>query len=165
MEISFDVGAKLDIATGKEVTDGFDRLDGLLQKGRPRYLLQSKGVGGLSGTVNTIVEVGSPPVGSVWNVLGYTLVGDTDSTQSTAGTVALYIGDPPNAGGPPTLSQVRVTRLSVPFYGEFSENVQWCTPGDVVFFNLAGITGLTLFVGSVFVAEYHADDILSRVGR
>lgn len=167
MQISLSAGAEVDIASGKELSDGFDDLKDFLDKGKqglPRYFVQVGTANGLSGTVNEVVEVGSPPVGSVWNVLGFAICGENDFVASSAGTVALYIGGMP-ATGTPSLADLRRPGLTVPAAQDLNDKTYWCASGQSIFFNLAGITGLAAFVGNVFIAEYRQNDVVSRVGR
>jgi hypothetical protein len=164
MEATIALGAQLDIASGKEIDGLRDDVEGMFTKNRPprpQFFTQSGTINSVSG----ICEIGSPSTGRIWNVLGYSIVGDLDSTTSSAGSAALYIGNRPQEGEIPMLTQVKDVALTIPASNTFGENVMWCPPSQYVFFNLTGITGPTRIVANVFIAEYREDDILNRSGR
>lgn len=167
MQISLSAGAEVDIASGRELSDGFDDLKdfmGKRQDALPHYFVQSGQASSLTGPVNTIVQVGSPPVGSAWNVLGFSICGEDDNVASTAGTVSLYIGGVP-ASGNPSLAQLRRPALTIPSAQDLNGKTYWCASGQYVFFKLTAIAGITAFVGNVFIAEYRLNEVVSRVGR
>lgn len=165
MDVRLAMGAELDIASSKEVTGARDDiLDFLKSKKdvRPTYLTvpQAKPI---TNPFTGVIEVGSPPTGRLWNVLGYSVCGQDDSTVSTGGTVALYIGDVPTTGAP-TLTQLKQARITLPAMNTYSRNVMWCPSAQSVFFSLNALAGLTQFVGNIWVAEYREDDVLDRSG-
>lgn len=161
------LGAEIDIASKDEIDGARDDILDVLNKRekppRPNYFVQSAALPA-PGAFSGIVEVGSPVTGRLWNILGYSISGETDAVTSSAGKVALYIGDRPTIGIP-TLSQLRVAGLTVPASATFSQKTQWCPSAQSVFFNLSGLTGLIQFVANVFIAEYREDEILDRSGR
>lgn len=166
MQVQFALGAEVDIASSDELDAAKGDILDVFEKSRPvrpMYYSLSQAIV-VAGTFTGICRVGTPAVGRIWNILGYSALGDTDNTASTAGTVSLYVGNVP-ANGNPSLSQVRDAGLVVPSGRAYGENVHWCPPGQEVFFKLTGITGLTQFVGNVFVGEYREDDLLQRSGR
>jgi hypothetical protein len=164
MQIKLAAGAEVDIASSGEVNDAagsiLDWLNEDRKAARPNYLPLANTSTGADG----IVSLGSPPTGRIWNVLGISICGQNDSVQSSAGTVAFYIGNAPSVGVP-MLSQLRYPRMSLPFSIMFGTDVLWCDPQNEIFFNLAALAGVTQFVGSAWVAEYREDDILMRTGR
>lgn len=166
MDVKLALGAEVDIASGKELDSLRDDVSSMFDRAkpvRPMYFTQV-GSGVIADPFSGTVDVGAPPAGRIWNVLGYAILGDSDADTSTAGTFTLYIGDRPTTGVP-TLAQAKAFAPSVPYGDTFGENVMWCSAPQRVFFNLSAVTGLTQFVANVFVAEYRADDLIQRSGR
>lgn len=166
MKAHIALGAELDVLSKGEFDEGLDDALDFLKKDktvRPHYFVQSGAIP-IVGPFTGICEIGSPATGRLWNVLGFSICGETDVVTSAAGTVALYIGDRP-VTGPPMLSQLRTARLTVPASADYNPMAQWCPSAHSVFFNLVGITTITQFVGNVYIAEYREDDILDRTGR
>lgn len=146
MEVEFDIGAKLDIATGKDV----DSLKDEIKKGWPSKPIYDSRIVAASAPAagEWFLDLGSPDVGRVWNVLGCTIVGSDDST-TVAGKVALYFGD----SDTPSLMSVKVPGMVVPSFQGFSDKVLWChSTANVV----AGITGVTAGL-QVMVAVHFAN--------
>lgn len=166
MDVKLALGAEVDIASGKEIDGLRDDVATMFDRAkpvRPMYMTQV-GSKSISDPFTGFVDVGSPPAGRIWNVLGYAIVGNSDSTLSSAGRATLYIGDLPTSGVP-TLAQAKAFAASVPFGDTFGENVMWCSSPQHVFFNVSAIAGLSQFVANVFIAEYRADDLIQRTGR
>lgn len=167
MEARIALGAELDIASGQELGELGDDLKEFMGRDRtvrPRYFVQT-GVGrGIVGPASLLVPVGSPPSGSIWNVLGFSICGETDIVTSSGGKAALYIGSVPSSGQP-SLADLRLPNLSVPTYSDFSNRTQWCAPSQWVFFNLVAINGIIQFVANVFIAEYREEDVISHYGK
>lgn len=166
MDVKLALGAEVDIASGKEIDSLRDDVSSMFDRARPVRPMYMTQVGSraISDPFSGTVDVGMPPAGRIWNVLGYAIVGDTDATGASAGTAALYIGDLPTTGIP-TLAQVKSFAPDVPYGATFGENVMWCPAPQHVFFNLSAVAGLTQFVANVFIAEYRADDLIQRTGR
>lgn len=167
MQVQLALGAEIDVASSGELKDVETNIGDMFDKNRPvrpMYFTQSGSIPSLVGPFTGMCRVGSPPAGRIWNVLGYTIIGDTDNTLSTAGNVSLYVGNLPSTGNP-SLSQAKDVGLIVPSGGRYGENVVWCPSPQEVFFKLTAITGLTSFVANVFIGEYREDDLLQRSGR
>lgn len=166
MDVKLALGAEVDIASGKELDGLRDDIGGMFDKHRPVRPMYMTQVGSraITDPFTGIIDVGMPPAGRIWNVLGYAIVGNSDASPASAGTAALYIGDLPTTGVP-TLAQVKSFASAVPFGATFGENVMWCPAPQHVFFSLAAVAGLTQFVANVFIAEYRADDLIQRTGR
>jgi hypothetical protein len=162
------LGAELDFASAGELDSGVNRiLDFMKGNDLPRPTLNTITQSfPLVSPATRVIDVGSPPSGRIWNILGFTLCAQDDATQSSAGTIGFYIGGVP-ASGAPSLAQLRVPRLSIPVSQTFTKGVYWCGANDSVLFNLVGLTlaGVAQFVANVFVAEWRENDILELAGR
>lgn len=168
MLFKMDLGAEIDVVTGDELKNGVNDIINTLgtdTRVRAMYMSVPATSPVFTPPFTGIVEVGSPPTGRIWNVLGYTITGQDDATQAAAGTAALYIGNRPSHGGATMVSECRQPRISVPSGQAFPQQSVWCLSSQYVFFNLVALTVITQVVCMVHVAEYREEDILQYSGR
>lgn len=156
-------GVELDIATGAELSKHTEALSSLIGKDpKPLFLGLVSSVAGSGGIVT--LDVGSPPVGRVWNVVAVTLVGNNDhgSIPSPAGFAAMYFGDPFN----PSLANLQHVKIPLPSTVYPSTGALWCPAGQRVFFqsDLAVNAPDSLTV-VVQVAEWRTADVAQGTGR
>lgn len=161
MLVKLALGAEMDVASSGELDTWGGKLTGLLDRPelpRPSFNTIVK-ADQFTSPSTRILDVGSPPAGKIWNVLGFVLAGNDDATVSSAGTVGFYIGAL-QATGSPSLADLRVPRLTIPTSQSFTRGTHWCGGSAHLLFNLVGLTGPTQLVANVFVAEWDEDAIL-----
>lgn len=167
MKAQFALGAEVDIVSKDELDDARDDILDFMKRDkvvRPSYLVQSGAITAVGSPFSGILEIGSPPTGRLWNVLGFCLCGESDTAVSSAGSVALFIGDRPTTGIP-TMSQLRQAMMTVPATSTFGQKAQWCGSSQTIFFKVNALVGPAQIIGNVWVAEYRDDEILERSGR
>jgi hypothetical protein len=158
------VGANLeaDIATRDELKGD---VGDLLKKGSPKpriFPLVGSNIGEFGQ--NTLIEMGRPPTGLIWNILTYAIFGGDDHTAVT-GTAALYVDSEPNAAGMP-LANLKIPNIAIPGHEFISRQTLWAHSGGSVVFNLAGLSSGTVAVNATMsIAEYHEGDITSLSTR
>lgn len=153
--VNLALGAEVDIASGQEVTDEFQKLRGWFgenyhRQDRPIYRPLIGSVASAAVGTNICYFGVSPPAQKEWHVISWALGVNDDHTAQAAMQAAMYAGDPFN----PMLGTVRAPGLSIPSYN---------TPGDeriivhsteYLFFMFYGATlGMTLWA-NVWVAEH-----------
>lgn len=106
MEIAANVSAGIQIGDVEKVVG--NAVDKLSHKPKPLYLPRSAAVIG-AGSI-AVLDLGSPPVGSVWQVRCITLYGADDHTVLASTVFAVYTGDSLNAG----LHSLRIPGLAIP---------------------------------------------------
>lgn len=154
MLVHLNLGAEVDVASGEELQSGLSSLEQKLNKTPPRpiYLTFS---GARLGAGNIVL--GSPPVGRIWNILTYTLVGNDDATVVANATVALYVDSQENSLA---LNNCRVPGLAVPSFDTFSKGTFWAHSDGSVIANVTGAVAATdQVVASITVAEWRLGDI------
>jgi hypothetical protein len=128
--IKLQAGAEVDLATGEELENVSSRLLGAIDRNtepRPIYLSRSNTL--IGSGVAGVVDLGRPPVGSIWQLRYITLFGNDDHTVVGGMTCALYCGDPVA----PSLAQLKLTGLAVPSATFIPDTCIWCHPTDNVF--------------------------------
>lgn len=165
MEVTFDIGATVDIATGKEVADGIGGLrDELRGRKEPKPLYSTRASSLIIPAANeqTFMDLGSPPVGRMWNVLGITLAG-TDSYTNVANAVAsVFCGD----SDLPSLIGLKVTGLTVPGTYTVSDKVFWCHSSENLVIGISGaVTAGQQIIALAHVAEWRECDVMSNNGK
>lgn len=152
MEVSFDLGAKFDLATTGELDERFGELKGIMGRKALKPFYNSGIAAGVIPTGNTPLQLdcGSPNTGRIWNITGVTLLGADDNTVLANAKAALYFGD----SDTPALFSCKVPGLVIPTFQSFSDKVLWChsTANAVIV-----VTG-TATVGSSVIAQVHYTD-------
>lgn len=148
------LGAELDIASGKEVEEGFAGLAAKLGKvpPRPTYLSFSGSRFGAGAFV-----IGSPPSGRIWNVLTVTLTGNDDTTVVANARVAVYVD---SQEGNLSLANCRVPGLVVPSFLSISKGTLWAHSNGSVMANVSGAVAATdQVVATISVLEWRESDV------
>lgn len=160
MLTKLSLGAELDIVSGKEMESGLNEvLDEMRGKQDPKPQYFSR-PGSVTRTGTFVLEIGKPPIGRIWNVLGLTVCGQTDATVPTTGSIALYFGDSAN----PMLSQLKYPKITVPSLTTFSGRGLWCTSAESIFLSATN-TDLTQLTGIAHIAEWRECDVVQSSGR
>lgn len=164
MKTDFHIGASIDVVTSDELTSAVDDIETRLRrKPQPKPLIPSPRTGSFStadsATVPFIIRLGSPPIGSVWDILGITVAGTDDST-TVSGKVALYIGDHANV----SLISLRVPALVIPSYTTIGKDRIFCQPSEYMFANVTGVANNQQIVVIVQVAEWKQNEKLRSAG-
>jgi hypothetical protein len=166
MEAKIVLGGVLDIVSKGELDEGVDRmLDFMGKQETPKPMFNTiTHSQPITNPFTGIIDVGSPPTGRAWNVLGFSICGNDDNTVSSAGVVGFYIGAV-TAGGQPSLAQLRVPRLTLPASQSFTKGTHWCGAQDNLMFNCVALATPTQFVANVFVAEWRECDVFDSLTR
>lgn len=153
MEVTLDLGAKVDIATGQDVCDLRDDIDAL-GKRKPARPFYNSGIASNvipAGNAPLVLDLGSPATGRIWNILGVTVLGADDATVLANAKAALYLDADPIQPG---LAACAVPSLAIPVFNTFSDKVLWCHSNGNVVVNVTG----TAVAGSAVIAKvYYAD--------
>lgn len=156
------LGAEVDIATKDELDHGIDSvLDELKGKRVPKPIYSTFAGSAISGVGSFVVELGRPPIGRVWNVLGITLAGSDDSTTVANAKAALYFGDPANG----ILSALKIPAMPVPYSQFISKGTLWCHSTEVAYVNISGAAGGLQVVAVLHIAEWREKDVAEHTGR
>lgn len=165
-EFSLDLGASIDVVTGKEFGDGIDNLKkDLFGRKKPKPIYSARAGSVIMPAANpteTYIDLGRPPVGRVWNVLGITTAGNDSFTTVASANVSIYCGDSDS----PSLVGLKVTGLAVPETYTVGEKVFWCHSTEHL---VAGVSGAVAADSQVLViahiAEWVECDITANSGR
>lgn len=148
------LGAELDIASGKEVEEGFASLAAKLGKVPPRPTYLSFSASRLGAGV---IVLGSPPSGRIWNVVTVTLVGNDDTTVVANARVAVYVD---SQEGNLSLANCRIPGLAVPAFTAISKGTLWAHSNGAVMANVSGAVATTdQVVATISVLEWRESDI------
>lgn len=151
------LGAELDIATGKEVEAGFDAMAKALGKTppRPTYLSFTSARFGAGAIV-----VGAPPQGRIWNIVTFTLVGNDDVTTIVNAKAALYVD---SEEGSLSLGNCRIPAQVVPSFQTVSKGTLWAHDNGSVVVNVSGAVAATdQIVATISVMEWRDSDVEDR---
>lgn len=164
MELEIDAGVKFAVG---EMNSGLDTLADRLKprevKFDPRPVFGS-GSSATSAATPFVIDLGEPPPGRVWEIVGITLWGVDDAT-TTAGKVALYTGQLPQPAQPPALTGLRIPALVVPFWDDIGGRRMWCQPGERMFVNVSGVTNNAPVNVRVDCAEWRQTEVFMHSGR
>lgn len=165
VEIQLGVGASVDIASGDEISERFDGLEGILKGKRvplPIRTDRSAAYSVAAGGGEQYVSLGKPPTGRLWEVTGITVCGADSSTSVATAKVAIYFGD----SYFPPLTGLRVPNLAVPSFLAVGSNVLWCQSNEEI---VAGISGTspvgTIISVNVTLNEWVAAEVSAHNGR
>jgi hypothetical protein len=128
---------------------------------RPSYLRRSNALLA-DGTHIVTLDVGSPPTGRMWQVIGITLFGTDDHTAVATVVGAVYIGNANQL----SLSSMVVPNLVFPSYQQLSDKVLWVHPNEnlCVQTSVAGTAGQQYGV-NFSILEWRDHEISQRFGR
>lgn len=174
MNVTFDIGASADLASGEELRQGVSDMKTHIThalkhtKQRPVYrpdLLVSAVCGGTSagslslqpvysGSVSAYIlqlTAARPAQGRLWNVVSVSVTGyPTPSSVVTGASCEIYAGDPniPNASGLLGIG----TQIPVGF--TFSSKCVWMHAGQQIYALLYGVTSGASITMSAAVIDY-----------
>lgn len=155
MDIKLEFGAAIEAMTGQvdKMHKGFlsewDK-----RNPRPRYFtVRGQSSSAASATTPFQIDLGGPPVGYMWDVMGVVLCGADDHT-AVAGTVALYAGNCNNV----SLNGLLVADLAIPSYQSIGKDRVFVQPGLDLFANVAGVANNALVTVGVHLAEWRQID-------
>jgi len=164
MEVAFDLGAKFDLATSGELTDGFNDLKSILGRKPQKPFYNNAVASGQipAGNAPLQLDLGSPNTGRIWNVTGIMLCGADDNTPLVNAKAALYFGD----SDTPALFSLQVPALTIPSFQTFSDKVLWChsTANVVVVVTGTATVGSTV-LAKVMYADWPEEAISGNSGR
>lgn len=164
MEVKLAMGAAVDIASGKELTDGLDSLGERILGGsqRPYPTLTYRPKADVMPTAGPLtLDLGKPPVGRMWNIMGVTTYGVDDATTTANAKVALYCGDSANV----TLFQLKIPALVVPSFLSITKGVLWCLDSESLFASVTGAAASAPIGINVHIAEWREVDVVAHSGR
>lgn len=164
MEVSFDLGAKFDLATSGELSDGFDSLHSVLNRKPLRPFFNAGVASGVipAGNGPLQLDLGSPNVGRIWNITGVTLCGPDDSTSVANAKAALYFGD----SDTPSLVSLCVPAMVIPSFQTFSDKVLWChNTANVVVIVTGTATPGTPVLAKVHYADWPEEAVSGNSGK
>lgn len=158
--IKIAAGAELDLATGDELKDATNSILGALPGDDPRpiYLSRVDTDVSLGGVVS--IDLGAPPVGSIWLLRYITVFGNDDTTVVAGITGALYCGDAANL----SLSQLRIPNLVIPSCTFMPDTCVWCHPNENVVVKTSTVVPATVQIGAIVGIEEWRQKDVSRLG-
>lgn len=165
--VKLAVGAELDLATGDELKDATDSILGRLDKRvKPIYTTMVDSATG-DGVQLFPLDLGSPPVGRMWNLRSITVVGlDAFTAPSAAKFFAVYFGDAPAPGGTLSLAQLKVANQPIPSTYASGSNALWVHSNEnIIVATNAALTATERLVATAEVQEWRVDDVVMRNGR
>lgn len=159
--IKLGVGAEVDIATGDELRESTGSILGAIQAdNEPRPIYMSRSNVDIGDGVNGLIDLGAPPVGSLWQLRLITLFGNDDHTVVAGLTAALYCGNPTNL----SLSQLVLTGLPIPSSTFIPDTCVWCHPqANVVIATSAAVSAGQQVGATIVIEEWRQRDV-SRLG-
>lgn len=152
MEVSLDLGAKLDFVSKGEFDEGLDglRKDIFSQRRARPIFSHTVGAGAIQADGTLSIDLGSPATGRIWNVTGYTIFGSDDNTVVANAKCAIYFGDPDRVG----IMGLILPGVAIPSSAAWGENVYWCHASE----NVVGVVSGTGTAGTqVGIKVYYAD--------
>src|SRR5690242_7120308 len=143
--VKIAAGAELDLATGDELKNATSSILSALPGDEPRpiYLSRADTDISLGGIVQ--IDLGAPPVGSIWQLRYITLFGNDDSTAIGGIVCALYCGDPANL----SLAQLKLTGLAIPSATFIPDTCIWCHPNENVVVKASAVVAAGQQVGAI----------------
>lgn len=154
------IGAEVDIATSDELRGAHDdlykRLKGLAVK--PIHNTITASITVAAGA--TVIDLGHPPSGRLWEIRSLTLAGSDDHT-AVNGAAALYVGDSNNV----SLAQMRVPGLSIPSYTPFPGDGLWAYSSEAVFVNLFAVAVGQGVMATCGILEWRLADATQMSGK
>lgn len=164
MEVKFDLGATVDIATKGEIADAFDDFKkDIFSQRRAQPLYNIRVASGQIGTDGTLsLDLGSPEVGRIWNVTGYVMFGADDSTVVANAKCAIYFGDPAVVG----IMGLVLPGAAIPSSAAWGEKVFWCRSQDNIIAVVSGTGAAGTQVGvKVFYADWPESAVSGHSGK
>jgi hypothetical protein len=152
MEFTVELGAKADLVTKGELDDGIAGLKhDIFSQRKPRPIFSSAIASSvIDATGRASLDLGSPAVGRIWNVTGYTAFGADDNTVVANAKLAVYFGDPDQVG----IMGLIAPNLALPSSDAWGEKVYWCHSSE----NVIGVVSGTGIAGTqVGLKIYYAD--------
>lgn len=132
MEMTIQAGAKLDLASGEELSNGFEGIHAALShEPKPIYLTKPQvfePTTANGGAQIVLLDFGSPPSGSIWQIRFVTTFGNDDSTVIASTVASLYCGSINNL----SLSQLRIVGIPIPATTYTPDTVMWCHPTETI---------------------------------
>lgn len=155
MDIKLEFGAAIEAMTGQvdKMHKGFlDEWD--KRNPRPRYFtVRGQSSSASSSTTPFQIDLGGPPIGFMWDVMGVVLAG-TDDHTAVAGAVALYVGNNANI----SLTGLLTANFAIPSYTSVGKDRIWVQPATDLIANVSGVANSTLVTVGVHVAEWKQID-------
>lgn len=147
--------AEFDVEVGFKLAAATDKLSGELERNRkrkPYHIKRVDQVNALAG-VASVLDLGSPPTGMMWNLLKLTVVGSDDRTVVAGATLASYAGDPAN----PSLAMLLEPSIGgspIPNTAGYSDEVIWVHSEDNLFVMVYGAAAGQQLVAIAIVDEW-----------
>jgi hypothetical protein len=158
--IKLAAGMEFDIASGEELKDATTGILGALDRDEPRPFYLSRTDTDVSSGGIVQIDLGAPPVGSIWQLRYITLFGNDDSTVIGGVSAALYCGTPSNL----TLAQLKVPGLAIPSLTFIPDTCIWCHPSENLVIKTSTVVTAGQQIGAtVGIEEWRQRDV-SRLG-
>lgn len=127
---------------------------------KPLYMIRTKSVVGTG--IAAVLNYGSPPVGSAWQIRYITLFGSDDHTAIPGMTASLYVGDPSNL----SLMSLRITGLAIPSTTFISRDALWIRPNEGMCLNLPLAISTGQMIGAnIAIEEWKEQDTQRNTGK
>jgi len=170
--MSVDVAVSASLSIGDVEKVGNSVVDRLSHKPKPIYLRRTAafnpatpsamGAGGgfLNPNGTVTLDIGSPPVGRLWQIRVATIFGTDDHTVVSGATMSLYVADPLN----PSLAGLLVTGLAVPSTTFFPDTCLWGHANENII--LVSNIAVTQQIGvNVQIEEWREHEVSQNSGR
>lgn len=157
--VKIAAGAEIDIATGDELKQGVGKILGAMPSDpRPIYSFRTDTEIGTGSTM--VIDLGSPPVGSIWQLRYVTLFGNDDNTTVAGVTMGLYCGNPTQL----SLAQLKIPGLAVCSFTVIPDTCIWCHPNENLVLRSSGVVNLGQQIGGIIGVEEWLQRDVSRLG-
>ncbi len=158
--VKIAAGAELDLATGDELKGATNSILSALPGDEPRpiYLTRVDTTVSTGGVVQ--LDLGAPPVGSIWQIRFVTMFGNDESTVVGGITGALFCGDPANL----SFAQLRVPGMAIPSLTFIPDTCMWCHPNEDLVIKTSAVVTSGQQIGAVVGIEEWRQRDVSRLG-
>lgn len=152
MRLSLGGDAEIELASTDEIRAISDNAVSRIRAPHPKPRLKSNPASGvMPATGPLILDLGSPPAGSVWSIISVVVVGSDDRTAVPAGIAALYLGGEPSLN-PSLMNLLEPGSTTIPVRWNYNPDMHFAHVGDSLYVLVYGAAaGLNIAA----VSRYH----------
>jgi hypothetical protein len=125
-------------------------------KKKPYHIRRVTQAVAIAGTP-TVLDLGSPPTGMLWNLLKLSVVGSDDRTTVAGATLASYIGDP-SSPSVAMLLEPSINGSPVPNTSGYSDEVVWIHSADNLFVLVYGAAAAQSLTAIALIDEWIGEE-------
>jgi hypothetical protein len=159
--VTADVGLAIG-NIGKTADEMLAMLRGAIDQPKPVYTTRAASFRG-NGVTVPLLDLGSPPVGRIWNLRSISVFGaDAFTVPSGSTEFAVYFGDIAGV----SFAQLKMCNKAIPQTVTSSSDAYWCHANEniIVQTNGAPANGVNL-TATAEIVEWRTADIYTRSGK